>query len=83
MRLQVSGHLGIIGENFFNLIFFYRWHFASFFLLSTTLHYMRSISLFIDRYLDPQNTEAPFSQEAVQNMPVDLYIGGLGTLIFG
>jgi hypothetical protein len=37
---------------------------------------MRSINLFFLRYLDPQNTEAPFSQEAVQNMPVDLYIGG-------
>jgi hypothetical protein len=37
---------------------------------------MKSISLFFHRYLDPQNTEAPFSQEAVLNMPVDLYIGG-------
>jgi leucyl-tRNA synthetase len=37
---------------------------------------MRSINLIFLRYLDPQNTEAPFSQEAVKNMPVDLYIGG-------
>ena len=29
------------------------------------------------RYLDPHNTEAPFSSEAAMaGMPVDLYIGG-------
>ena len=28
------------------------------------------------RYLDPHNKEQPFSPAAVENMPVDLYIGG-------
>jgi len=28
------------------------------------------------RYLDPKNSEEPFSSEAVKDMPVDLYIGG-------
>ena len=33
-------------------------------------------SWYFARYLDPNNDQKPLSQEAAQNLPVDLYIGG-------
>ena len=35
------------------------------------------ISWYFLRYLDSKNNTEPFSKEAVNNMPVDLYIGGM------